>query len=152
MESDRVPTPETTFNKSLLLECTYHNIFTFFYPKVGYGPVWSTGFCQNLNPRIAGNLGELFISMLCNLGLKKVKKERRVVVKFSEANSVTRCLKYFSIFGHFHRWKLAQWHTKYTAQICQSGENSPNLVTLEAKQIDKELFLLLIFRRWGKFY
>ena len=27
--------------------------------------------------------------------------------------SVTRLLDYFSIFGHLHHWKSAQWHTKF---------------------------------------
>ena len=64
--------------------------------------------------------------------------------------NVTRWLYYFSVFGHFHQWKSAQWHTKFVKiglevcqiqnklskncqrlkRICQSGEISPNLVTL----------------------
>ena len=66
--------------------------------------------------------------------------------------SVTRWLVYFSIFGHLHGWKIAQWDTKLVkvgSKICQifnklskhslnlirlpkSGENLPNLVTMRS--------------------
>ena len=65
--------------------------------------------------------------------------------------SVTRwLLYYFSIFCHLQQWKFAQWQTKFVKvgskvcqilnklsincqkplRFCQSGKNSPNLVTL----------------------
>ena len=64
--------------------------------------------------------------------------------------SVTKCLEYFSIFGHFHQWKFARLHTnlsKKGRKCCQllnllsknyqrllrfyqSGKILPNLVTL----------------------
>ena len=36
--------------------------------------------------------------------------------------NVTRWLYYFSVFGHFHQWKSAQWHTKFVKiglKVCQ---------------------------------
>ena len=62
--------------------------------------------------------------------------------------SVTRCLNYFSIFGHFHQWQLCSmaynvyqsrfkilpdiisidWRSP--VRFCQTDEISPNLVTL----------------------
>ena len=68
------------------------------------------------------------------------------------ANSVTRWLDYFSIFGHWQRWKLPQECHKFAKvgaafyqirnkpskfcqrflYFCQSGKISPNLITLLA--------------------
>ena len=61
-------------------------------------------------------------------------------------SSVNRWVYYFSIFAHLHEWKFAERHTKFVKlceilnellkncrklfRFCQSGEISPNLVTL----------------------
>ena len=75
----------------------------------------------------------------------------RVKVYFSFTNSVTRWSAYFSVFGHLQQSKLAQkghkfanvgsaiYKVKYKpskicqrfVNFCQSGEISPNLVTLD---------------------
>ena len=71
--------------------------------------------------------------------------------------SVTRWLNYFSIFGHLHQWNWAQKCHKFAkvgsafcqirnkplkicqrhVNCCQSGEISPNLVTLPVGLVEK---------------
>ena len=77
-----------------------------------------------------------------------------------DAFSVTRWEKYFSIFGHLHQWKFAQKHKKFAKigsinspiqnegfkncqgllKFSQSGDFSPNLVTLDALDMVYWLF------------
>ena len=85
-----------------------------------------------------GKTLELYIYLARSLS--KTNKKYHLLL---DCSSVTRWLDYFSIFGHFQQWKLAQNCHKFAkvgsafcqirnelSKICQSGEILPNLVKL----------------------